>query len=97
MKKLETDYIDLYYLHRLNEYVPVEDVAGVMGQLIKEGMIKAWGLSQVSVKTLDKAHKVTPVSAIQSLYSMLERDLEKDIFPYCIKNNITTFENTPIE
>ncbi len=96
MKKLETDYIDLYYLHRLNEYVPVEDVAGVMGQLIKEGMIKAWGLSQVSVKTLDKAHKVTPVSAIQSLYSMLERDLEKDIFPYCIKNNIGVVAFSPI-
>ncbi|MCD7878480.1 MAG: aldo/keto reductase [Candidatus Gastranaerophilales bacterium] len=96
MKRLRTDYIDLYYLHRLNEFIPVEDVAGVMGQLIDEGIIKAWGLSQVSVETLDKAHKVTPVSAVQSLYSMLERDLEKEIFPYCLKNNIGVVPFSPI-
>ncbi len=96
MKRLKTDYIDLYYLHRINEFIPVEDVAGVMGQLIEEGIIKAWGLSQVGVEVLDKAHKVTPVSAVQNLYSMLERGCEKEIFPYCIKNNIGVVPFSPI-
>ncbi|MCD7779310.1 MAG: aldo/keto reductase, partial [Candidatus Gastranaerophilales bacterium] len=95
-KKLRTDYVDLYYLHRINELIPVEDVAIVMGKFIEEGLIKAWGLSQVSVEILDKANKVTPVSAVQSLYSMLERDLEKDIFPYCLKNNIGVVPFSPI-
>lgn len=54
LKNLRTDYIDLYYLHRINENIPVEDVAKVMGQLIQEGYIKGWGLSQVTVDTLVK-------------------------------------------
>lgn len=85
LKNLRTDYIDLYYLHRVNENITVEDVAEAMGRLIKNGIIRAWGLSQVSVDTLSKAHAVTSVSAVQNLYSMLERDCEKDIFPYCLE------------
>ena len=71
LKRLRTNYVDLYYLHRVNEFVPVEDVAAVMGKLIDEGLIKGWGLSQVDVDTLDKAHRVTPVTAVQNLYNIL--------------------------
>lgn len=81
MKNLRTDYIDLYYLHRVNEDIPVENVAEVMGRLIAEGLIRGWGMSQVAVETLDKAREVTPVSAVQNLYSMMERDCEKIFFP----------------
>lgn len=96
MEKLRTDYIDLYYLHRINPDVPVEDVAQVMGDLIEEGLIKGWGLSQVNKDILQKAHEVTPVTAVQNLYSMLERDCEIDIFPYCLENNIGVVPFSPI-
>lgn len=96
MKKLKTNYIDLYYLHRINELVPVENVAEVMGRFISDGLIKGWGLSQISVQTLDKAHKVTPITAVQNIYSMLERDCEKEIFPYCLEHNIGVVPFSPI-
>ena len=95
MKRLRTDYIDLYYLHRLNEQIPVGDVAEVMGKFIQNGSIRGWGLSQVSVSTLDTAHKTTPVTAVQSLYSMVERGLEKEIIPYCLKHNIGVVPFSP--
>lgn len=96
MKRLQTDYIDLYYLHRINELIPVEEVAEVMGKLIKEGLIRGWGLSQVSVETLKKAHNVTKVSAVQNLYSMVERDCEKEIFPYCMEQKIGVVPFSPV-
>lgn len=96
MKNLRTDYVDLYYLHRVNELVPVEDVAEVMGKLIQEGLIRGWGMSQVSVETLAKAGSVTAVSAVQNLYNMLERDCEKDIFPYCQENGIGVVPFSPV-
>lgn len=96
MKNLKTNYIDLYYLHRINERIPVEDVAKIMRNLIKEGKIRGWGLSQVSIDTLKKAHEITPITAVQNLYSMVERDCEKDIFPYCLKNNIGVVAFSPI-
>lgn len=96
MKRLKTDYIDLYYLHRVNELVPVEEVAQVMGRLIREGVIRGWGLSQVSADTLQKAHETAPVSAVQNIYSMVERDCEKDIFPYCLENRIGVVPFSPI-
>lgn len=96
MKNLRTDYLDLYYLHRVNEAVSVEAVADVMGSLMKEGLIRGWGLSQVSADVLEKAHRVTPVTAVQNLYSMLERDCEKEIFPYCLQNNIGVVPFSPI-
>lgn len=96
MKNLRTDYIDLYYLHRVNELVPVEDVAEVMGKLKQAGLIRGWGMSQVSVDTLSKASSVEAVSAVQNLYNMLERDCEKDIFPYCQKNGIGVVPFSPV-
>lgn len=96
MKRLRTDYVDLYYLHRMEEGLPVEAVAEVMGRLIREGLIRAWGLSQVDAATLDAAHRVTPVAAVQNLYNILERDCEQDIFPYCLAHNIGVVPFSPI-
>lgn len=96
LKRLRTHYVDLYYLHRINELVPIEDVSVVMGKLINEGLIKGWGLSQVDVDTLDKAHKVTSLTAVQNLYNILERDCEEKIFPYCLENNIGVVPFSPI-
>ena len=88
MSRLRTDYIDLYYLHRISEAVRLEDVATVMGRLIQEGLIRGWGLSQVSADQIRAAHKITPLSAVQNIYSMVERDCETEIFPVCLEKGI---------
>lgn len=96
MKNLGTDMVDLYYLHRVSRDVSVESVAEVMGKLINEGLIRGWGLSQVGVDTLERANAVTPVSAVQNLYNMLERDCEKEVFPFCLENNIGVVPFSPV-
>ena len=96
LENLQTDYVDLYYLHRINENIEIEEVAQVMKKLIDEGLIRAWGLSQVGVEILDRAHQVTPVSAVQNLYSMMERDCEKEVIPYCMKHHIGVVPFSPI-
>ncbi len=96
MRRLQTDYVDLYYLHRTSGTVSAEDVAEAMGQLIDEGMIRGWGLSQVDVNVIDRAHHVTPLSAVQNIYSMVERDAEKAVIPYCLKNGIGVVPFSPI-
>ena len=96
MKRLQTDYVDLYYLHRINPEIPVEEVAEGMGQLIKDGLIHGWGLSQVPVKIIDRAQKITPLSAIQNIYSMIERGVEEEVIPYCLKNDIGLVAFSPI-
>lgn len=96
LKNLRTDYVDLYYLHRVNLEMPVDEVAEAFGRLIEEGLIRGWGLSQVSAAQLDAFHRVTPVSAVQNLYNMLERDCEKDIFPYCLEHNIGVVPFSPM-
>lgn len=73
LKRLGTDYVDLYYQHRVNKTIPVEEVAGVMGKLIGEGKIRGWGQSQATEEELRRAHAVTPITAIQSEYSMMRR------------------------
>lgn len=96
LRRLRTDYVDLYYLHRINENVPVEDVAAAMGRLISEGLIKGWGLSQVGLAIIEKAHAITPLTAVQNLYNILERDCEKEVFPYCVEHNIGVVAFSPI-
>lgn len=96
MKNLRTDYVDLYYLHRYNEDIGMEPVAQVMGNLIRDGLIRGWGVSQVGGELLRKAHEVTPVSAVQNLYNMLERDCEKEVLPYCEANGIGLVPFSPV-
>lgn len=96
MDKLRTDYIDLYYLHRISEAVGLEDIAVVMGQLIREGLIRGWGVSQVSAEQIQAAHDVTPLSAVQNIYSMVERYCEAEIFPLCIEKSIGVVPFSPI-
>jgi aryl-alcohol dehydrogenase-like predicted oxidoreductase len=83
LKRLRVDAIDLFYQHRVDPDVPIEDVAGTVKDLIQEGKVKNFGLSEASAETLRKAHAVQPVAAIQSEYSMWWRDPEKDILPVC--------------
>ncbi|MGI6664431.1 MAG: aldo/keto reductase [Christensenellaceae bacterium] len=77
--RLKTDYIDLYYQHRVDPAMPIELVAEEMQKLINEGKICAWGLSEPSVQTLKRAHAVCPVTAVQSEYSMFYRNVEKEM------------------
>ena len=77
LKNLKTDYIDLYYMHRLDKNVPVEETVGAMSDLVKEGKIGYIGLSEVSSETVKKAHAVHPISAVQSEYSLFERTVEE--------------------
>lgn len=78
LKRLKTDRIDLYYQHRVDPKVPIEDVAGTIKDLIKEGKVLHFGLSEASAKTIRRAHAVQPVSAVQTEYSFMERDVEKN-------------------
>ena len=80
LKRLGTDHIDLYYQHRLDPKIPIEEVAGVMADLIREGKITHWGLSEATEETIRRAHAVCPVTAIQNRYSMMARWYES-LFP----------------
>ncbi|KQR93715.1 aldo/keto reductase [Chryseobacterium sp. Leaf180] len=77
LKNLKTDYIDLYYMHRLDKNIPVEETVGAMSDLVKEGKIGYIGLSEVSTETVKKAHAVHPITAVQSEYSLFERTVEE--------------------
>jgi len=81
LKRLKTDYIDLYYQHRVDPTVPIEDVAGTIQDLMKEGKIKHWGLSEAGAATIRKAHAIQPVAALQSEYSLWWREPEQEILP----------------
>ncbi|WP_163566181.1 aldo/keto reductase [Helicobacter suis] len=83
LKRLRTDYIDLLYQHRVDPQVPIEDVAGVIADLIKQGKVLHWGLSEMGLQTLRRAHAALPVSAVQCEYSMLWRGPEEHILPLC--------------
>lgn len=81
LKRLRTDHIDLYYQHRVDPQVPIEEVAGTMKELVQEGKILHWGLSEPGIQTIRRAHKVFPVTAVQSEYSMWYREPEKELLP----------------
>ena len=95
MQRLQVKMVDLYYLHRLSD-VPLEDIARAMGRLIQEGLIRGWGLSQVDVDSISKAHNITPLSAVQNLYNILERDCEEKVIPYCLEHNIGVVPFSPV-
>ncbi|WP_448150750.1 aldo/keto reductase [Labrys miyagiensis] len=81
LKRLGTDAIDLFYQHRVDPAVPIEDVAGAVGDLISEGKVRHFGLSEAGAQTIRRAHAVLPVTALQSEYSLFWRDPEKEILP----------------
>jgi len=95
LKRLQTDYIDLYTEHQMEEGSE-EEVAEVMGKLIKEGKIRAWGQASPTLEQIKKANAVTPITAIQSEYSMMERKWEKDVLPYCREQGIGFVAFSPI-
>jgi aryl-alcohol dehydrogenase-like predicted oxidoreductase len=83
LRRMGLEYIDLYYLHRVNPDIPVEEVAACTGELIRKGKILAWGMSQCTAEEIRRAHAVTPLTAIQSEYSIMERMFETDVIPAC--------------
>lgn len=88
LKRLQTDYIDLLYQHRVDPNVPIEDVAGTVNDLITQGKVKHFGLSEANAKTIAKAHAVQAVTAVQNQYSIWTREPEKEVLPLCEKLNI---------
>lgn len=95
LKRLQTDYVDLYYQHRVDPNVEPEVVAETMAQLKKEGKIRAWGISCVEEDYLRRAHAVCPVSAVQNVYSVIDRDTER-LFPVFEELGITLVAFTPL-
>ena len=83
LRRLATDHIDLYYLHRRDPETPIEDTVGAMARLVEQGKVRFLGLSEVSVATLRKAHTTHPISALQTEYSLWSRDPEDEILPAC--------------
>lgn len=96
LKRLNTEVIDLYYLHRVDADTPIEETVGAMGQLVTAGKIKGIGLSEVSAATLRRAHATFPVSAIQSEYSLFTRDPEEEILPLCKELGIAFVPYSPL-
>jgi aryl-alcohol dehydrogenase-like predicted oxidoreductase len=83
LKRLGVEIIDLYYLHRVDPKVPIEETVGAMAELVKEGKARYLGLSEVSAATLERAHKIHPITAVQSEYSLWTRDPEREVLPAC--------------
>jgi aryl-alcohol dehydrogenase-like predicted oxidoreductase len=96
LKRLRTDYIDLLYQHRVDKSVPIEDVAGTVGDLVAAGKVRYFGLSEAGVATIKRAHKVHPVSALQSEYSLWERNLEAEIVPLLTELGIGLVPFSPL-
>lgn len=95
LKKLQTDYVDIYYQHRIDPKVEPEVVAGVMKELIEEGKIKAWGISEVNEDYLRRAHVVCPVTVIENRYSMMAR-WHENLMPVCEELGITYVAFSPL-
>jgi aryl-alcohol dehydrogenase-like predicted oxidoreductase len=96
LKRLRIDAIDLYYQHRVDPDVPIEEVAGTVQELIKAGKLKHWGLSEASAETIRRAHAVLPVTAIQSEYSMMWRQPEEELLPALEKLGIGFVPFSPL-
>jgi aryl-alcohol dehydrogenase-like predicted oxidoreductase len=96
LKRLGLDSIDLLYQHRVDPNVPIEEVAGTVGDLIREGKVAHFGLSEASAATIDRAHAVTPVTAVQSEYSLWTRDPEPDVLPLCSRLGIGFVPFSPL-
>jgi aryl-alcohol dehydrogenase-like predicted oxidoreductase len=96
LKRLKTDVIDLYYAHRIDPNVPVEETVGAMAELVQAGKVRFLGLSEASANSIRKAHAVHPISALQSEYSLLTRGVEKEILPLCKELGISFVPFSPL-
>jgi aryl-alcohol dehydrogenase-like predicted oxidoreductase len=96
LSNLGTDVIDLYYMHRQDPKVEIEEIVGAMAELVKEGKIKSIGLSEVDAATLRRAHKVHPITALQTEYSLWSREPEEEIFEVCKELGITFVAYSPL-
>ncbi len=96
LRRLRIETIDLYYAHRIDPNVPVEEMVGGMAELVKEGKVRYLGLSEAGVSSIKKAHAVHPISAVQSEYSLLTRDVEKNVLPACKELGITFVPFSPL-
>jgi aryl-alcohol dehydrogenase-like predicted oxidoreductase len=96
LRRLGTDYIDLYYQHRVDPQTPIEETVGAMADLVKAGKVRALGLSEASAQTIRRAASVHPISALESEYSLWSQDIETDILPTCRELGITTVAYSPL-
>ena len=96
LKRLGMDVIDLYYLHRIDKNIPIEETIGAMAELIHAGKVRFIGLSEVSTHTLQQAHKIHPITAVQSEYSLWARQPENEMIPLCEKLNISFVSYSPL-
>jgi aryl-alcohol dehydrogenase-like predicted oxidoreductase len=96
LKRLEVDYLDLLYLHRVDPNTPIEESVGALSELVAEGKVRHIGLSEVSAKTIAKAHSIHPLTAIQSEYSLWHRKPEEEIIPLCQSLNIGFVAHGPM-
>jgi len=96
LKRLKTDRLDLFYQHRVDPSVPIEDVAGTVKDLIREGKVKHFGLSEAGVQTIRRAHTVQPVAALQSEYSLWWREPEAEVLPTCKELGIGFVSFSPL-
>lgn len=96
LRRLRIETIDLYYAHRIDPNVPVEEMVGAMAELVKEGKVRYLGLSEASVASIRKAHAVHPIAAVQSEYSLLTRDVESNVLPVCKELGITFVPFSPL-
>jgi len=96
LQRLRIDVIDLYQLHRVDPDVPVEESVGAMADLVKDGKVRAIGLSEVDVATLDRATRVHPIATLQSEYSLFERNVEEEILPWCKRHDVALLPYSPL-
>ncbi len=96
LKRLGVETIDLFYQHRVDPKVPIEDVAGTVGDLVRQGKVRYFGLSEAAARTIARAHAVHPVSAVQSEYSLWSRGVEQDVLPTCRRLGIGFVAFSPL-
>lgn len=96
LKRLNTDHLDLYFQHRLDPEVPIEDTVGAMAELVQEGKVRYLGLCEVSERTLRRAHAVHPISAVQAEYSLWTRDVEQNLMPVLKELGVTLLAFSPL-
>jgi aryl-alcohol dehydrogenase-like predicted oxidoreductase len=96
LRRLGVETIDLLYQHRVDPKVPIEDVAGAVGELIRAGKVRFFGLSEAGPETIRRAHKVSPVSAVQTEYSLWSRDVEREVLPACRELGIGFVPYSPL-